>query len=197
MDPSTQSLTRAPSPFVMQFLEGVPAGGTILDIACGTGRHLRAALARGYRLSGIDRDLSGLADLAGLEGVELIESDLETGQRPVFAGRLFDGVIVTNYLWRPILPDIFAAVAPAGLLIYETFAQGNERYGKPSHPAHLLRPGELIDALRPAGADLLTPIAYEQAKIARGGQLRIVQRLCAVGAGHHWLDDPPGSLLAP
>ena len=176
----------------MHFLDGVPAGGAILDVACGSGRHLRAALERGYRLTGIDRDLSGLADLAAHDRVELIKSDLENGQRPAFAGKQYDGVIVTNYLWRPILPDILAAVAPAGLLIYETFAAGNEHYGRPSNPDFLLTPGELIKAVQPGP---LTPVAFEHAKILWGGHSRIIQRLCAAGPDHPWLNDPPASCL--
>jgi len=157
-----------------------------LDVACGGGRHLRAALAAGYRVTGVDRNLAGLADLIGKPGVELIEADLETGAAPPFADRQFDGVIVTNYLWRPILPDIIAAVAPAGLLIYETFALGNERFGRPSNPQFLLKPGELINAVSP----FLTTIAFETLALSKPVK-KIVQRIAAVGPDHPWVSATP------
>ena len=116
--------------------------------------------------------------------VELIEADLEGGSPWPLLGRVFDAVIVTNYLHRPLLPDIVAAVAPRGILIYETFAAGQGRFGKPSNPDFLLRPGELLDAVR----DKLIPFAYEQVMLDGP---RIVQRIAAVGPGHPWLKAPP------
>lgn len=116
--------------------------------------------------------------------VELIEADLEGGSPWPLLGRVFDAVIVTNYLHRPLLPDIVAAVAPRGILIYETFAAGQGRFGKPSNPDFLLRPGELLDAVR----DKLIPFAYEQVMLDGP---RIVQRIAAVGPGHPWLKTPP------
>jgi SAM-dependent methyltransferase len=176
-----------PSPWVERFLPGVRFGGRILDVACGGGRHLRLALRRGYHVIGVDRDLESVEDLRGRNGVELVRADLEHGQPFPFAGELFDGVIVTNYLWRPIIPDIVAAVAPAGLLIYETFAVGNERFGRPSNTDFLLRPTELIEAVRPR----LVPIAYEHVTLS--APPRNVQRIAAVGPDHEWLIDPPGA----
>jgi SAM-dependent methyltransferase len=178
---------RTPSPWVERFLAGVRSGGRILDVACGRGRHLRLALQRAYRVVGVDRDLNEVEDLRGRSGVELVRADLEARQRFPFAGELFDGVIVTNYLWRPILPDIVAAVAPDGLLIYETFAAGNERFGRPSNPDFLLKPGELIEAVRPR----LVPVAYEHVTLS--GPPRNVQRIAAVGPDHEWLIDPPSA----
>ena len=116
--------------------------------------------------------------------VELIEADLEGGSPWPLLGRVFDAVIVTNYLHRPLLPDIVAAVAPRGILIYETFAAGQGRFGRPSNPDFLLRPGELLDAVR----DKLIPFAYEQVMLDGP---RIVQRIAAVGPGHPWLKAPP------
>lgn len=173
----------APSQWVIRHLAA--GEGTALDVACGGGRHLRLALSRGYRACGIDRDLSGVADLRGRADVELIGADLEGGAPFPLGGRTFAAVIVTNYLWRPILPDIVAAVAPAGTLIYETFAAGNERLGRPSNPDFLLRPGELIEAAR----GRLVPVAYEHARL--GDPDRIVQRIAAVGPEHPWLREPP------
>ena len=129
--PSNPSDPLAPSNWVRRFLSGIPGGGHVLDVACGGGRHLRLALEHGYSVSGVDRDLSGLADLRQSPNVELVAADLEDGGPFPFRGRTFAGVIVTNYLWRPILPDIIACVARDGLLIYETFAVGNERFGRP------------------------------------------------------------------
>ena len=117
------------SAWVSRFLGGVRDGGRVLDVACGRGRHLRMALAAGYQVTGVDRILSGVADLSGVAGVELAEMDLEAGAADPLRGRfgagLYDGVIVTNYLWRPILADIVAMVRADGVLIYETFALGN------------------------------------------------------------------------
>ena len=174
-----------PSPWVRRFLGGVRSGGTVLDVACGGGRHLRLALEQGFAVVGIDRDLGGVADLSGRPGVRLIEADLEGGAPFPLAGETFDGVVVTSYLWRPLLPALVAAVAPSGVLVYETFGRGNERFGRPANPEFLLRPGELIEAVLPQ----LTPIAYEHVTLA--DPPRVVQRIAAAGADHVWLNDPP------
>jgi len=118
-------------------------------------------------------------------GVTLIAADLEDGRPFPLAGSSFDGVIVANYLWRPIVPDIVGCVARDGMLIYETFAAGNERYGKPRNPEFLLRPGELLTAAAPR----LTPVAFEHVTLA--DPPRVVQRIAAVGPDHFWLNDPP------
>lgn len=175
-----------PSPWVGRFIGGIVPAGRILDVACGRGRHLRLALAKGYLVTGIDRDLRGVADLASREDCELIEADLEAGGPLPLAGRLFDGVIVTNYLWRPMLTDIVAAVGPAGVLIYETFARGQERLGRPTNPDFLLAPNELIAAAFPR----LVVIAYEQVTLGPPNP-RVVQRITAVGPRHPWTDAPP------
>jgi SAM-dependent methyltransferase len=171
------------SPWVARFAGGAPAGGTMLDVACGSGRHLRLGLDRGLAAVGIDRDLSRVADLRERVGVELIEADLEGGGDLPFAGRAFELVVVTNYLWRPILPDIVAAVAADGLLVYETFAIGQERYGRPTNTNFLLRPGELLTAV----AGRLMPLAYEHVKL--DDPERIVQRICAAGPLHRWCQE--------
>lgn len=174
-----------PSPWVSRFLAPAAPGQVMLDVACGGGRHLRAARAAGYAVIGIDRDLSGVADLACAADVRLIAADLEAGAEfPVPPGSC-DGVIVTNYLWRPLLPAIVAAVAENGVLIYETFASGNERYGRPSNPDFLLQPGELLEAVRPC----LVAIAYEHGTLMEPH--RVVQRIAAVGRLHTWVDAPP------
>ena len=174
-----------PSPWVVRFIRAAPPGGGVLDVACGSGRHLRLALEHGLAATGIDRDISAVADLEGRPDVTLIAADLEDGRPFPLAGSRFGAVIVTNYLWRPILPDIVDCVASDGILIYETFAVGQERLGKPRNPAFLLRPGELLAAVAPR----LTPIAYEHVRLA--DPPRIVQRIAAVGPDHFWLIDPP------
>lgn len=155
----------------------------MLDVACGSGRHLRLGLEHGLAVLGIDRDLSRVEDLAGRANVELIEADLEAGGPLPFAGRTFGLVVVTNYLWRPILPDVVSAVAADGLLVYETFARGHERHGRPANPDFLLKPGELLDVV----AGRLTPLVYEHVRL--DDPARIVQRICAAGPGHPWCRD--------
>lgn len=155
----------------------VPDGGTVLDVAAGSGRHTRLFRRLGHPVVAIDIDPAGLADLAGDPDVEILRHDLEDGSPWPFAGRLFAGVVVTNYLWRPILPNIVASVAPGGALLYETFAAGNERFGKPSNPDFLLRPGELLEAVQ----GRLRVVAYEDIEVAMP-RPAMVQRIAAVRA---------------
>ncbi len=146
-----------PSPWIRRFAWLVPAGGPVLDLACGGGRHARLFHGLGHPVLALDRDLPGVEDLRGQAGIELLQADLEDGTAFPLAGRRFAGVVVTNYLYRPLLPALIAAVAPGGALLYETFALGNERFGRPSNPDYLLRPQELLDAV----ASQLRVIAYE------------------------------------
>lgn len=134
-----------PSAFVARFLPRLEVGSIahVLDVACGAGRHLRTALDLGYRVTGVDRDLTHVRDLADRADVRLIEADLEVGSPWPLPGETFDIVIVTNYLHRPLFPALRAATTPGGLLVYETFAVGNERFGKPSNPDFLLAASEL------------------------------------------------------
>ena len=168
----------APSPWVVDHAALIAPGGEVLDLAAGGGRHTRYLLGLGYRVRALDRDVSGLTDLAGTPGVEIIEADLENGRPWPLAGRRFDGVVVTNYLHRPILPAIVAAVRPGGALIYETFAIGNERFGRPSNPDFLLRANELIEAAR----DQLRIVAFEDVELGPP-RPAMVQRIAALGAG--------------
>src|SRR5688572_25622246 len=163
------------SEWVARFADLVPAGGRLLDVACGGGRHARFFLERGHPVTVVDRDISGVADLGENLGVEILEADLEAGEPWPFTGRTFEGVVVTNYLWRPILPDIVAAVAPGGVLLYETFARGNEQFGHPRNPDFLLKPGELLDAVRGE----LRVAAYEDL-IVEEPATKAVQRIAAV-----------------
>jgi SAM-dependent methyltransferase len=159
------------SPWVRRFAPSIPAGGPVLDLAAGGGRHTRFFLDRGHPVTAVDRDISGLAGTAGLE---VIQADLEDGSPWPLGGRRFAGVIVTNYLHRPLLPAIVTSVAPGGCLIYETFAVGNERFGKPGNPDFLLRPGELLAAVR----GRLRVLAYENVEITEP-RPAVVQRIAA------------------
>lgn len=177
---------KPPSPWVARFLAGVAGGGQVLDVACGSGRHMRLALERGYRVTGIDRDVSPVDDLAARNDVGLVEADLEAAHDFPLRGMHYDGVIVASYLWRPILADIAACVAGDGVLIYETFARGQERHGRPSNPDFLLGPNELLEAALPR----LVVVAYEHG-IVEGAHPRIVQRIAACGPGHPWAGESP------
>ena len=159
----------APSAWVTRWAPLIATGGTVLDLACGSGRHLRWLAARGCRVTGVDRDATALAALPGLG--RLLTVDIENGPWPL-PGETFDAVVVTNYLWRPLLPTMIASVAPGGVLIYETFAVGNEAFGQPSNPDFLLRPGELLDVCRE-----LHIVAHEDGLL--GDPLRRVQRIAA------------------
>jgi SAM-dependent methyltransferase len=162
--------TEQPSPWVQRWSHLVPAGGAVLDVACGRGRHLRWFAARGHPVTGVDRDPEALASLKGTG--ELVTADIENGPWP-FAGRTFAAVVVTNYLWRSLYPALEAAVAPGGVLIHETFAQGNETVGKPARPDFLLAPGELLRAY-PG----LRVVAYEDGFLKDPD--RFVQRVAAI-----------------
>jgi SAM-dependent methyltransferase len=164
-----------PSPWVVQHAGLVPTGGQVLDLAAGSGRHSRYFNSLGYSVLAVDRDVNGLAELRGQSGIELLELDLETTNVWPLAGRFFAGIVVTNYLHRPLLPHLAASLTPGGVLIYETFAIGNEGFGRPSNPNFLLRPGELLEL---AGTSGLTVLAYEQVE-ARQPRPAVIQHIVA------------------
>src|SRR5512134_2649521 len=131
----------SPSAWIVRWAGTLAPHGSVLDLACGSGRHVRYLAARGLRVTAVDRDRDALDRCEG--AAETIQADLEGAAWPL-PGRRFDAVVVTNYLWRALMPHIVDSVAPGGLLLYETFARGHERFGKPSNPDFLLRDGELL-----------------------------------------------------
>ena len=169
-----------PSPWVMRFAKLIRVGGTVLDLAAGHGRHARALAETGLAVQAADRDAAALAALRRIAGVQVHAADLEAGPWP-FAGAAFDAIVVTNYLWRPLLPDLAASLAPDGVLIYETFGVGNEKFGKPSNPAFLLRNGELLEFARNSA---LAVVAFESGLVARPGPA-VIERICVRRAGAH------------
>ena len=171
-----------PSAWFARFAPLVAPGARVLDLACGRGRHARFFASRGAIVTAVDRDGSALAALAGVAGVTTREVDLEAGAWPLGDER-FDAVVVANYLHRPLLAPLAAALAPAGVLLYETFARGNEAYGRPSNPDFLLVPGELLAFAAGAG---LTAVAFEQGHAESAGRHAVIQRLAAVGPAHPW-----------
>ncbi len=143
-----------PSAWLLRHAHLIPPGSRILDLACGSGRHVRWLAGQGQRVTAVDRDAQALSTLAGLPGVEILVHDLEAQGWP-WTDRRFDLVLVTNYLWRPLLPQVAGAVAEAGLLIYETFGWAQTRFGRPRNPDFLLRPGELIETCQQQGLQVL------------------------------------------
>lgn len=166
-------MTLPPSPAIERWAARVRAGGPVLDVAAGGGRHAAWFARRGHRVVAVDRDVAALRALAEPE-VEVVAADLEGGPWPL-PGRQFAAVVVVNYLWRPLWPALLAAVEPGGLLLYETFAVGNERFGRPRNPDFLLREGELREVAQQAGFAVV-----EYAHGEEGDPPTCVrQRLCA------------------
>lgn len=157
------------SPWVRRWAPRVDAG-TVLDLACGAGRHSRLFLERGQRVVAVDRDAQDIP------GARFVQADLEDGSPWPLPGERFQAVVVTNYLHRPLFPQLIEALAPGGLLVYETFMLGNERHGKPSNPDFLLRPGELLEAFRG-----LAILGFEEGFTATP-KASMIQRLCAARA---------------
>jgi len=144
----------------------------VLDLACGAGRHARWLHGQGFAVEAVDRDIAAFQEVPA--GVVLLQADLEDGPWP-YAGRRFDGIVATHYLHRPLFPVLLDALAPGGVLIHETFAAGNERFGKPSNPDFLLRPGELLEV---AAAGHLRVLGYEDIEVA-APKPAMIQRICA------------------
>jgi SAM-dependent methyltransferase len=164
-----------PSEWVRQWAHLIAPGGTVLDLASGAGRHARWLAQRGHPVAALDRDADALATLRDVPGVGTLECDLEGAPWPLPDDARFAAIVVTNYLHRPLMGRLLDALAPGGVLIYETFAQGNETVGKPSNPAFLLAPGELLAVCAPT----LRVIAYQDGFILHPREA-FVQRICAV-----------------
>lgn len=160
----SHALPGRPSPWITRHAHLVAAAGQVLDLAAGSGRHTRYFNALGHPVLAIDRDITGLADLRSTPGIEIIALDLEIGDAWPLPDRHFAAIIVTNYLHRALLPHLGGALQPGGMLIYETFALGNERFGRPSNPDFLLQPGELLEVARAAN---LTVLAYEHGEVSQ------------------------------
>lgn len=169
--------TEAPSPWVRRWAHLIPAGAPVLDVACGHGRHMRHLAGLGHPVTGIDRDAVAIEAVRPLG--EALLADIENGPWPL-PGRTFGGVVVTNYLWRTLLPTLVASVAPGGVLIYETFGIEHAAVGRPSRPDFLLQPGELLRVCRD-----LRIVAYEDGSLTSPD--RFVQRIVALR------EDPAGT----
>jgi SAM-dependent methyltransferase len=175
--------------WVRRFLPLIKAGGRVLDLAAGSGRHTRLLRRRGFSVCAVDRDVSLLVPLAAGD-CEVRQVDFETGA-PWSLGTGYDGIVVTNYLHRPLLPAIGQALAPGGVLIYETFALGNERFGRPQNPDFLLRPGELLEAFAK-----LTVVAFEQGEVT-APRPAVIQRIAAIFGPISPLPEPAGLDSSP
>ena len=161
----------APSPWVVRWSAEIPVVGRVLDLACGAGRHARYLARRGFAVDAVDRDTALFQDPPAQ--VSLLKADLE-GEPWPYAGRSFAAIVVANYLHRPLFPVLIEALSPGGILIYETFALGNERFGKPSNPDFLLKSGELLEAVH----GKLRVLGYEDVYLETP-KPAMVQRLCA------------------
>ena len=168
---------QAPSAWVCRFAHLIAPGGAVLDLACGQGRHARYLAGLGYQVEALDRDSIALAALAGAARIATRCIDLEDSPWP-YATERFDGIVVTNYLHRPLAPALLNALRPGGIFIYETFAMGNQKLGRPSNPEFLLRPDELLQWV----SGRLQVLAFEQGLIGRP-KAAVIQRICAVHRG--------------
>lgn len=172
---ATHSTLAEPSRWVRRWTHLVAPGGAVLDVASGAGRHARWFASHGHPVTAIDRDADALGAMHDEPRVTALAADIEDGPWPLPTDAKFAAVVVTNYLHRPLFPRLLDALAPAGVLIYETFAQGNETIGKPSRPAFLLAPGELLDVAR----GRLRVVAFQDGFLAQP-RPAYVQRICAI-----------------
>lgn len=172
----------APSKWVVEHAPLIGKGGRVLDLACGSGRHAVWLAGQGYRVDAVDRDAQALAGMQGIPNIDVSISDIETGNWPAADQRyggvyngIYDGIVVSRYLFRPLLSTLAAMLKPGGVLIYETFMLGNEDYGRPSNPDYLLQPDELKLVYTP----LLKIYAFEQGKVDKPVPA-FTQRICVI-----------------
>ena len=164
-----------PSNWVEKYLEIIPKGGTVLDLACGSGRHTRLLLNTGRSVTALDRDVSKLEDLSNNNHLKIFKFDLEGNVPWPFNAESFDGIIVVNYLYRPLFPMIIDALAVNGVLIYQTFAIGNEKYGRPNNPDYLLKNNELLNEF----GEQLQVVKFDHGYIRRPSPA-IMQSICCI-----------------
>lgn len=165
-----------PSNWFRKYQPVIAESGSVLDVAAGGGRHVKLFGDAGHRVTAVDRNIEALTPFAETHGAEIIEADLEDGSPWPLRGRTFDAVVVCNYLFRPLFDDLIGSLAPGGVLIYETFALGNEVYSKPRNPDHLLKSGELLELIR----GRLQVVAYRHGIIDNGECPGVKQMICAV-----------------
>ncbi|MGB1547047.1 MAG: class I SAM-dependent methyltransferase [Alphaproteobacteria bacterium] len=170
-----------PSSWVTRFAHRIPKGGKVLDVACGRGRHTRFFLERGHPVVAIDRDIERLGELRQHPKIEALAIDLESGEPWPFPASRFAGIIVTNYLYRPLFPSLVESLSENGVLIYETFAKGNERFGHPKNPDYLLEEGELLRRL----VGELYVVSYEQCE-QNEPEPAVLQRIAAIRKPNPW-----------
>ncbi len=164
-----------PSDWVRRFAPLIKSGGNVLDLACGNGRHAIFLASSGFSVTAVDRNISNISD--DFKQIRCIETDLENGEQSFLEDLHFMGIVVTNYLYRPLIPTIINSLDKDGILIYETFSVGNEQYGRPSNPDFLLKPGELLSAC----SKRLRVIAYEEGTF-KSPNLSVKQRICAINS---------------
>ena len=174
--PSRHLRITDPSPWVARWAHVVKPNGRVLDLAAGGGRHGRLFLDLGCAVTFVDKTVQPLADLTPHANAEIVGADLEDGSPWPLTGQTFDAVIVVNYLHRPLFEHILGSLNPGGVLIYETFARGNEEFTRPRNPDHLLKSGELLDLV----AGKLQVVAYEHGRVEGADLPGVKQRLCAV-----------------
>ncbi|WP_025869771.1 class I SAM-dependent methyltransferase [Methylobacillus glycogenes] len=166
-----------PSAWLQRHAHLIKPGGRVLDLAAGRGRNTRWLSAAGFQVDAVDRDEVALASMQGLPGVTLLQADLEQGAWP-YAGQKFDGIVVCRYLHRPLLSTLGLSLAQSGVLIYETFMRGQERYGRPSSADFLLEPGELLACY----GENFKVVSFEEGELGTQDQPAMLQRIVATNA---------------
>lgn len=163
-----------PSAWLLSNAHHIMPAGSVLDVAAGYGRNARWLAAQGYQVTAVDKDAAALDSVNGLTNISTHLADIEANAWP-YTGQTFDAIVVCRYLHRPLFPKLVQSLAPGGVLIYETFMQGQEAYGRPQNPDFLLASNELIQAFEPE----LKVLAFEQGLLQQSPPA-MLQRICAV-----------------